>query len=58
MMQEIAVRLGFAGGLDEGAWGLEENEPWGNGERMLGWGLLRWGYTISSPSSSKEVTLP
>ncbi len=25
---------------------------------MLRLGLLRWGYTISSPSISKEVTLP
>ena len=58
MMQEIAVHLGFAGGLDEGAWGLEENVPLGNAGWRLGWGSFGWGYTMSSPSSSKEVTLP
>ena len=43
MMLEIAVHLGFAGGLGEGAWGLGENVPWGNGRRcwvgLIGVGL-------------------
>ena len=42
MIQEIAVCLGFAGGLGEGAWGLEENEPWGSGEDAGG-SLFGWG---------------
>ena len=36
MMQEIAVHLGFAVGLDEGAWELAKNEPWGNEGRCWG----------------------
>ena len=42
MMQEIAVHLGFAVGLDEGAWGLEEIEPRGDGEDA-GVGLIGVG---------------
>ena len=43
MIQEIAVHLGFAGGLDEGAWGFAENEPRGEWGKMLGWGLFGLG---------------
>ena len=40
MILEIAVHLGFAGDLDEGAWGVVKNEPWGNGGRC--WGEFIW----------------
>ena len=39
-MPEIAVRLGFARGLGEGDWGLEENEPRGSGGRCWGGAYL------------------
>ena len=58
MMLEITVRLGFAGGLRGCAWGLTENVSW---ERSVGFLEEAWGsggYTMSSPSISKEVTLP
>lgn len=58
MMLEITVRLGFAGGLRGCAGGLTEKVIW---ERSVGFLEEAWDsgdYTISSPSISKEVTLP
>lgn len=58
MVQGIAVRLGFAEGLRGCAWGLTEKVSW---ERSVGFWEEAWDsgdYTISSPSISKEVTLP
>ena len=58
MVQGIAVRLGFAGSLRGCAWELTENVSW---ERSVGFLEEAWDsgdYTISSPSISKEVTLP
>ena len=40
MMQEIAVHLGFAVGLGEGAWELEEDEARGSGGRCWGGAYL------------------